>query len=85
MSFRYTEENGLEYTPVEYYGVTKVSKGTFQSVINEKGIYWRSKTFNNPRDAAKAYDIKRIELGLKPMNILKKINGRTKGDQKTNP
>lgn len=55
-------------------------KGIHQILINGKNLYWQmklkvngrncSKCFNTEREAAKAYDLKLIELGRSPVNVL---------------
>ena len=69
------------YIPTEYKGV-----GSYELINNGKsfgrvyqaqlmiknGNRWHSKNFTSAKEAALAYDKKRIELGLEPVNILKR-------------
>lgn len=44
----------------------------YRAEKTHKYVNWRSKYFESEIDAAKAYDLRSIELGLDPVNILKK-------------
>ncbi len=66
--------SGLRYIgKTQYKGVaeeTKDGKTFFIARKTHKGIRWM-KICETEKEAAKAYDIRLIELGLQPVNILK--------------
>ena len=48
----------------------KTNNSPWQALFSLKGVRWKS-TWATEREAALAYDMKMIELGLPPVNILK--------------
>ena len=67
---------------LKYIGKSKYEGVSWQTRNDEiifiarktyKGINWR-KFCQTEKEAAKAYDIRLIELGLPPVNILKPVN-----------
>jgi hypothetical protein len=56
------------------YEVIKTSSGHSTAGIKYIAKYhgWTSKLFENELDAARSYDLKLIDLGLEPINILKR-------------
>ena len=44
----------------------------FMAVHRCNHVIWKSKLFETEIEAAKAYDLRLIELGLEPVNILKR-------------
>jgi len=64
---KYTGVSGFElYDSGRKKGMVYLAKKTI------KGTTWTSKAFNTEIEAAKAYDMKLIENGMDPVNILKR-------------
>ena len=53
------------------YAVTRNGKNMFRSNHSYNKVIWQSNYFNSEIEAAKAYDIRLITLGFKPVNVLK--------------
>ena len=60
------------YKGVYYYDKNQGKHKPFYFSMHKfNGVRWRSKNFETDIEAAKAYDMRLIELGLNPVNILK--------------